>query len=108
MLSRVKTYDNLYGIGEFKKSAIKVNKDVLLEYERLRRSTISGDTITILVHNMRSLSKHVNDIVSDSRIMNNAIIGLTETQISLSYSTCKIVETLNLFNISFKTVKINF
>ena len=81
---------------------------MLLEYERLRRSTISGDTITILVHNMRSLSKHVNDIVSDSRIMSNAIIGLTETQISLSYSTCKIVETLNLFNISFKTVKINF
>ena len=81
---------------------------MLLEYDSLRRSTISGDTITILVHNMRSLSKHVNDIVSDSRIMNNAIIGLTETQISLSYSTCKIVETLNLFNISFKTVKINF
>ena len=81
---------------------------MLLEYDSLRRSTISGDTITILVHNMRSLSKHVNDIVSDSRIMNNAIIGLTETQISLSYSKCKIVETLNLFNISFKTVKINF
>ena len=44
---------------------------------------------------MRSLSKHVNDIVSDSRIMNNDILGLTETQISLSdsTSTCRIVET---------------
>ena len=35
-LSRVKTYDNLYCIGEFKKSAIMVNKDALLEYEGLK------------------------------------------------------------------------
>ena len=40
---------------------------------------------------MRFLSKHVNDIVSDSRIMNNDILGL----ISLSDSTRRIVETLN-------------
>ena len=87
-------------VEEFKKSAIKVNKDALLEYERLKendlfstlkRSIISDDTITILVHNVRSLSKHVNDIVSDSRIMNNDILGL----ISLSDSTRRIVETLN-------------
>ena len=31
-LSRVKTYDNLYWIGEFKKSVINVNKNALLEY----------------------------------------------------------------------------
>ena len=94
-LSRVKIYDNLYCIGEFKKSTIKVNKDALLDYERLKendlystlkRIIISDDTITILVHNVRSISKHVKDIVSDSRIMNNDIIGLTETQISLSDS----------------------
>ena len=30
-LSRVKTYDNLYCIREFKKSAIQVNKEALLE-----------------------------------------------------------------------------
>ena len=35
-LGRVKTYDNHYCIGEFKKSAINVNKDALLEYERLK------------------------------------------------------------------------
>ena len=87
-------------VEEFKKSAIKVNKDALLEYERLKendlfstlkRSIISDDTITILVHNVRFLSKHVNEIVSDSRIMNNDILGL----ISLSDSTRRIVETLN-------------
>ena len=50
---------------------------------------------------MRSLSKHVDDIVADNRVMNNDIIGFTETQINPSDSTCKIIETLNLFNISF-------
>ena len=71
---------------------MKVNKDALLEYERLKenelfftfkRSIISDNTITILVHNVISLSKHVNDKVNDSRIMNNDIIGLTKTRISL-------------------------
>ena len=36
VLSRVKTY-NLYCIGQFKKSAIRVNKDALLEYEHLKK-----------------------------------------------------------------------
>ena len=36
-LSRVKTYENLYCIMEFKKSAIKIYKDALLEYERLEK-----------------------------------------------------------------------
>ena len=50
---------------------------------------------------MKSLSKHVDDIVNDNRVMNNVIIGFTETQISPSDSTCKITETLNFFNINF-------
>ena len=85
-LSRVKTYDNLYRIGEFKKSAVKVNKDALLEYERLKqndlfsiikRNAISSNTVKVLVHNMRLLPRHVDDIVSDNRIINNDIIGFT-------------------------------
>ena len=100
--SRVKTYDNLYCIGEFKKSAIKVNKDALLKYERLKqidlfskikRNVISGDKVTLLVHDVRSLPRHIDDIVSDNRIINNNIIGFTKTQIKPSYSTCKIIET---------------
>ena len=39
-LSRVKTYDNSYCLFEFKKSAIKVNKDVLVEYERLKQNDL--------------------------------------------------------------------
>ena len=84
-LSRVKTYDNLYCIGEFKLSAIKLNKDALLEYEHLKRNylfsaikrnAISNDTVTVLVYNVRSLPRHVDDIVSDNRIINNAIIRI--------------------------------
>ena len=33
--------------------------------------------------------------------MNNDIIGFTATQINSSDSTCKIIETLNFFNINF-------
>ena len=50
---------------------------------------------------MRSISKHVNDIVSDNRILNNDIIALTETQSNLPDSTCRIVETSNFFSINF-------
>ena len=109
-LSRVKTYDNLCCIGEFKKSAIKVIKDALLEYERLKqndlfptvkRNAISCDAVTVILHNVRSLPRHVGDILSDNRTINNDIIGFTETQIKPSDSTSKIIETLNVFNIHF-------
>ena len=39
-LSRVKIYENLYCIGGFKKSAIKVNKDTLLEYKHLKENDL--------------------------------------------------------------------
>ena len=76
---------------ESKKSATKLNKYALLEYEPLKQndlfSTIKRntilDTLTILVHNVRPLSKHV-DIVSDDTIMNNDIIKFTETNWILS------------------------
>ena len=40
--------------------------------------------------------------------MNKDIMGLTETQISLSDSTCRIVETLNFFNINFNNSEDKF
>lgn len=58
------------------------NKDALLEYECLnendllssmKRNTISDNTLTIFVDNVRSLLKLVNDIVKGNRIMNNDI-----------------------------------
>ena len=79
--------NNLYCIGEFKKSAIKVNE----EYDRLKqnnlfstikRNDISDDMITVFIHNVQSLSQHIDDVVSDNRIVNNDIMGFTETQIN--------------------------
>ena len=79
----------------------------MLEYERLKendsfstikRYSISDDAITIFAHNVRSLSKRIDDIVNDDRIMNNGIIVLTKAQINLSGSTWKIDETLK-FNL---------
>ena len=78
MFITVKTYDNLYGIGEFKKSVIMVNRDALLEYKCLKqndlfstmkRNAISGNTITVFVNNVKSLPRHVNHIVSDHSIV---------------------------------------
>ena len=59
----------------------------MLEYKRLKqndlfstikRSIISANTFTVLVHNVRLLSKHVVDIVSDDEIIINDMIGLIE------------------------------
>ena len=71
-------------------SGIKVDEDALLEYECLKqndlfsikeRNATSGDTVTVLVHNVRSLPRHLDDIVSDNRIINDDIIIFTEAQI---------------------------
>ena len=47
---------------------------------------ISGDTIAVLVHNVRSLSKQIDDIVSH-RIINNDIVRFAQTQFNPSEST---------------------
>ena len=82
----------------------------MLQYERLKqndlfstikRNNTSDDTITVFAHDVRSLSKHIDDIVSDDRIINNDIMGFTETQINPSDSTSKIMETMTFFQYSF-------
>ena len=50
---------------------------------------------------MRSLSKNVDDTVSDDRVINNDIIGFTKIQINSSSYFCKITDTLSLFHINF-------
>ena len=66
-----------------------------------KKTTISDDTLTIFFHNVRSLSNHLGDIVSDDRIINNDVIGFIEAQISLSDSTCRLIETFNFFIVRF-------
>ena len=40
----------------------------------ITRNTISDDATTVRVHNVRSLSKNIDDIVRDNREMNIVII----------------------------------
>ena len=55
--------------------------------------------VAFKIFNFRGYS----ETLSDNRIINNDIIGFTETQIKPSDSTSKIIETLNLFNINFQS-----
>lgn len=50
----------------------------------LMKRNISSDTLTILVHNVRSRSKQVDDIVTNKKIIN--IIGFIQAQIYLADS----------------------
>ena len=44
-----------------------------------KKNTISEDTITAFGHNVRSFSKHINDIASDGSLINYDIIVFKET-----------------------------
>ena len=61
-------------------------------FSTVKRNTVSDDAITVSIHNVRSLSKHIDDMASDVRIIKNHIIGFTETQINPSDFTCKIIK----------------
>ena len=63
--------------------------------------------MTIFVHYVRSLSKHIDDVVNDARWKSNDIIGYTETQVNPSNSTRKTTETVSSILVLI-TVKINF
>ena len=76
----------------------------MLEYEHLKqndlfstikRNAISGDTVTVLVRDVRPLPRHIDVIVSDNRIISSDITGFTETHIKPSDSTCEAMETFN-------------
>ena len=49
---------------------------------------------------MRTLPKHVDDIVSDDRTIDNDAVRFTKAEINLSDSTCKIIKIFNFFNIN--------
>ena len=68
----------------------------------MKKNNTSDDTITVFAHNVGSFSKHIDDTVSDNRIINNDAIRFTETQVNPSDSTSNITKTLKLFSINFK------
>ena len=63
--------------------------EALNEYEWLKdhclfsaidKNAVSDDTLTIFILNVRSLAKHLNNIVCDYRCLKNDDIGFAETQ----------------------------
>ena len=109
-LSRIKTFNTLYCTGEFKRTSIKVSQEALAEYERLKnhslfseikKNTVSNDTLTLLILNVRSLTKHVSDLANDYRILNNDIVGFTETQVKAVDSTESVNKLLHDFHMYY-------
>ena len=72
-------YKWYYCIGELKKYAtmhyLHMNAWNKTIYFPQKRNTLLHDTFTILFHNVRSLWKHVDGIISDDRMINKYIIG---------------------------------
>ena len=70
-----------------------MNVSALQEYEQLRQNSIfenienicvTDNTITILLLNVKSLSKHACDIKSDGRLMSNDVLYFTEIQLRIN------------------------
>ena len=84
-LSRVKSLEYLYIDGDVTKEAFSVDPDVEVEYCRLKTQCFFTPQIpvgfSVALLNIRSLSKHIVDIATDSFIQNSNIILLTETQL---------------------------
>ena len=87
-----------------------MNTSSLEEYERLRQNsifdtiekvTISEDTTTLVLVNIRSLLKHALDIAIDNRLINNDILCFTETQIQPHYFASTIESLFKNFVIYF-------
>ena len=70
-------------------------------FSTLKGNFLYYDALTILVLNMGSFSKYVDDIVSDDRLVNTDIMAFTNIQIISPDSTCKIGKPLNFFKINF-------
>ena len=49
-------------------------------FSAIDKNAVSDDTLTIFILNVRSLLKHLNNIVYDYRCLKNDDIGFTETQ----------------------------
>ena len=65
-LSTLNTYENTFGLGKFQKSEVKSSRDALLWFEHLETKFLFQSKKAnffiigiILLHNMRSLSKHL-------------------------------------------------
>ena len=108
-LSRVISLKGLYLIGEYNSSAIRADPRATIQYETMRQnhamrsidtcSTESPYSLTISLHNTRSLKKHAIDIDADEILKECDILFLTETQIEATDDTTKITDILSDFDV---------
>ena len=90
-LSRIKSYDYLFCTLKICNKSGASEREWFIFHNK-KKKFLSDDTITVFVQNIRSFSKHVEDIVSDDRIINNEIIAFVETQWNPSDSAGKLLE----------------
>ena len=105
MFSRIKSYDYLFCTLKICNKSGASEREWFIFHSK-KKKILSDDTITVFVQNTRSFSKHVDDIVSDDRIINNEIIGFVETQWNPSDSAGKLLEFF--FNIRSMQMKTHF
>ena len=89
-LIRVTTLEGLYILGPFTEDAIRANPLALVEYSRMRTESILSleivedthqESLTATLLNVRSLNKHVTDLMLEEKLTKSDIICLAETQL---------------------------
>ena len=109
-LSRVKSLEQLYIIGEIDPKYIRADPRVHKEYERLRSRYLqacipdimtscaaANDTISFSLLNVRSLRQHCTDLKFDLGITYCDVLALTETRLKPSETNEFIEEHLDAF-----------
>ena len=112
-LSRVKSFERLYIIGEIDPKHIRADPRVHKEYERLRSRDLqacipdimtscaaASDSISFTLLNVRSLRKHCTDLKFDIGITCCDVLALTETHLKPSETNEFIEEHLDAFRIT--------
>lgn len=109
-LSRVTCLEGLHLTGEFNSKAIKVNKAADDEYTRLKIESplkilkslsMNKKSLTVVLSNIRSFSKHAVDLFSDSVICDSDVICLTETGVKVNQNTQNIENMNSNFDIKY-------
>lgn len=116
-MSRVKSIDGLYFIGQYRRNAFNCNKNVTEEYLRLRLKENqliklsdflqSNSNLVICLLNVRSLKRHAIDIQHDEFLNKNDVLCLTETQVNSNQENemQNINEELSQYTISYNNIK---
>ena len=99
-LSRVTSLNGLYLTGKFNSAAIRADPRAINEYQRIRKEkqltpfsilfkqiNLSNKSLSLILLNTRSFSKHAVDISKDKGLLQADILCLTETQMTLPQNT---------------------